>query len=313
VKKENCMLCKDFDDNPGYWKGKTVSIEPKLDGFRIIVIKRDGKVSIFSRSGKVVTDLPFVEKSVLECPMDNFALDGERIPRGFRDMTKDDQFRAVQRSKKHGNDNKDMIIGVYDGMPLSEWEGRAGKTPRKDRMEYIKAVCAASGDALEYVEPLYVGPFNFDMAMKIFDDETKKEKEGVVVKDLNAVYKWGRGYEQVKIKGLFDADMKVVGIEEGSGKHAGKIGSLSIEGVCRYSRHSNETVFVSCKVGTGLLDEEREFYWKHRDRLIGGTVEVLYAQVSSDADGTPSLRHPRVKCVKGVGGLMMSDRERRAA
>jgi DNA ligase-1 len=296
--KDDCMLCDKFWDDPDYWDGREVSIEPKLDGYRIRVEKHGGDVKIYSRSGKLVTDLPGVEESARSCPLDDFVLDGERMPMGFQGMTKEEQFKAVQNSRKSGRNNSDIVIGVYDGMPYSEWKSHVGTTSRRDRSTFIEKVCSLSGPNVEYVEPLYVGTFDYDETIAVFEAETKKGKEGVILKDRDAVYEWDRTKAQVKIKEVFDADVKVIELIEGTGKNRNRLGAVMITGSVRTSRHSTEEVEVTCKCGSGLNDEQRKYYWEHQDELLGKTIEVLYMQTSQDKAGNYSLRMPRFKCLK---------------
>jgi len=297
--KDDCMLCESFWDDPDRWEGREVREDPKLDGYRIRVEKHDGKVTIFSRSGKEVTDLPWVVKSAHDCPADNFVLDGERMPKGFQNMTKDEQFKAVQNSRKSGRDNSDIVIGVYDGMPYDEWKSHEGKTKLRDRVKFIRTICQTSGPNIEYVEPLYEGAFDLDRVISGFEKEVLKGKEGIILKDLDAVYEWDRTKAIVKLKEIIDADVKVIGMEEGTGKNRGRLGAVVIEGNCRTSKLTTDTIFVTgCKCGTGFTDEQRREFWEDKSLLMGKTIEVLYMQTSKNKDGTPALRMPRFKAIK---------------
>jgi DNA ligase-1 len=297
--KDDCMLCDKYWDDPDYWQDRDVEVDPKLDGYRIRVEKHDGQVQIFSRSGKPVTDLPDVVASAMKSPMDDFVLDGERMPKGFQTMTKSEQFKAVQNSKKTGKDNSGIVIGVYDGMSYDEWKSHKGVTVRRDRVAFIKKVIAGCGPNIEFCEPLWTGKFDADHVIEVFNEETKKDKEGVILKDLDAVYEWDRTKAQVKIKEVFDADVTVTELFEGTGKNRGKLGAVLIEGDARVSKHTTETVHITTtKCGSGFNDEEREYYWNHQDELLGKTIEILYMQVSESKDGTPSLRMPRFKTIK---------------
>jgi len=297
--KNDCMLCDSFWDDPDYWEGRQVDIDPKLDGYRMRVEKRKGKVSIISRSGKPVTDLPHIIKAAEACPHDDFVLDGERVPKGFQKMTKDEQFKATQNSRKSGRDNSDIVIGVYDGMSLTEWDSRKGTSTREERIDYIKKIIKGIAEGIEFVEPLYSGDFDLDHVIQTFEAEVLKGKEGVILKDRNAVYVWDRTQAQVKLKEIIDADVKVIGMEEGTGSNRGKLGAVVIEGNCKTSKLTKDTIFVTgCKCGTGFKKEERELFWKNRDLLMGKTIEVLYMQTSKNKDGTPALRMPRFKCIK---------------
>ena len=83
-------------------------------------------------------------------------------------------------------------------------------------------------------------------------------------------------------------DLKVVDVEEGTGKNAGKLGALICEGI------DNDRL-IRCNVGSGLTDTQRDDYWANKDSVIGQTAVVLADAVTQNQDGTYSLRFPRFK------------------
>ena len=46
-------------------------------------------------------------------------------------------------------------------------------------------------------------------------------------------------------------------------------------------------------------DDERDDYWKNRDKLIGDVVEVRADAVTKNQNGDYSLRFPRFKTFRG--------------
>ena len=91
-------------------------------------------------------------------------------------------------------------------------------------------------------------------------------------------------------------DMRVTHLWEGTGKHAGRVGSMA----CILQTSDGKTYM--CNVGTGLSDAQRNRWTSHPDEIIGRIVEVAYFSVSQDAKnrGTKnySLRFPRLKKVR---------------
>ncbi|WCE28435.1 hypothetical protein [Vibrio sp. SCSIO 43137] len=85
----------------------------------------------------------------------------------------------------------------------------------------------------------------------------------------------------IKVKGEQTYDVKVTGMKEGNGKHAGKLGSLL-------------TAYGS--VGTGFSDEEREEFMKlHAEgKLVGTLIEVECMDITAKG----KFRHARFKCVR---------------
>ena len=58
-------------------------------------------------------------------------------------------------------------------------------------------------------------------------------------------------------------------------------------------------------IGSGWSDEQREYYWNHKDELVGKVIECQYFETSKDAKtGVINLRFPtfngRVRNDKGI-------------
>ena len=104
-----------------------------------------------------------------------------------------------------------------------------------------------------------------------------------MIKDLDAPYKFGRGYEVMKLKSFHDVDLKIERLIEGTGKHSGKLGSVVV------NYHG-----VEVQVGSGLSDELRDTIWTAPDEYVGRTIEVRYQEVTPDG----SLRFPTFVCFR---------------
>jgi DNA ligase-1 len=78
----------------------------------------------------------------------------------------------------------------------------------------------------------------------------------------------------------------VIGVEEGTGRNAGRLGALVCSGM-------DDGKFITVNVGSGLSDEQRDEFWQERNLVIGQTVEILCDVISQNQDGTYSLRFPR--------------------
>jgi DNA ligase-1 len=120
------------------------------------------------------------------------------------------------------------------------------------------------------------------------NDAVAQGFEGIMIKDLDAPYECRRSSFWMKLKPVYDYDLKVVGVEEGTGRNAGKLGALICEGV-------DQEKHIRVNVGSGLTDLQRDDYWKNKDIIIGQTAVVLADAVTQNQDGTYSLRFPRFK------------------
>ena len=104
-----------------------------------------------------------------------------------------------------------------------------------------------------------------------------------MIKDLEAPYKFGRGYEIMKMKEFHDVDLPIESLEEGTGKHVGKLGSVRVN-----------LNGVDVNVGSGFSDELREKIWADQDSFVGRIIEVRYQEVTPDG----SLRFPTFVCFR---------------
>ena len=107
--------------------------------------------------------------------------------------------------------------------------------------------------------------------------------EGAMIKLRDAPYKFGRGYEVMKLKAFHDVDLVIQDLLEGTGKHAGKLGSV----VVNYQG-------VEVQVGSGFSDELRERIWANPESFVGRMIEVRYQEVTPDG----SLRFPTFVCFR---------------
>lgn len=114
--------------------------------------------------------------------------------------------------------------------------------------------------------------------------------DGLILRDTRSPWVAGtaRNGELIKIKPSVTLDLRCNGVIQGEGKHAGKLGAISVSfnGV------------NSC-VGTGFSDSERSEFWEGATtglgpRIIGQIVEVEAMCVNTNG----TLREPRFKAVR---------------
>lgn len=117
-------------------------------------------------------------------------------------------------------------------------------------------------------------------AVAHFKEMRAAGNEGTLVKNMN--HKWvpKRSYDLCKMKAVIAIEMKVVGIEEGTGKYEGMMGAIVVE---------DADGRIHCNVGTGFSDEER------REGIeVGAIVTVEYNErITSRGRDTESLFLPR--------------------
>ena len=116
---------------------------------------------------------------------------------------------------------------------------------------------------------------------KLMKLRQEKGWEGLMYRNADVPYEYKRTNNLLKIKAMQDTELKLVSMEEGTGKYQGKLGAFLVE-------YKNSIV----KVGSGFSDELREEYWNNKDKYIGQYVKVQYFEETKNQDGTDSLRFP---------------------
>jgi DNA ligase-1 len=96
--------------------------------------------------------------------------------------------------------------------------------------------------------------------------------DGTVLKRKDSLYEFKRTKTWLKVKPALDVDCKVIGMEEGTGKHEGRMGALIV---------MPENQCVSTKVGTGFTDAERQWWHENLKKMVFNTwIEVTYRKVN---------------------------------
>lgn len=141
---------------------------------------------------------------------------------------------------------------------------------------------------IRIVPQLYKGK-DINVINELLDRITSMGGEGIMLNKLDRTYENKRTDALLKYKQVKRIDMLVTNIEYGNGKYDGLIGALC----CTISVDNGET--ISCKVGSGLNDDQRYKWALNPQDIIGKIVEVAYHEVTSNkVTGDLSLRFPRL-------------------
>ena len=88
--------------------------------------------------------------------------------------------------------------------------------------------------------------------------------------------------------------MKVVAVEEGTGRNEGSLGAIIVEG-----EDDGYTYHLNC--GSGFTDDQRDQFWTNRDNVVGSLVEIRAdARTKSQDSDTYSIRVPRFKTFRNL-------------
>ncbi len=292
----SCPLAHDSANHEKKMIGKK-QIEIKLDGVRVLTIIRQNKVEMFSRNGKqfhnfghIVSELENVIKE--NPPPYDLVLDGEVMSANFQDLMK-------QVHRKDGKQTKDAVLHLFDLCPLKKFKKGRWETHQTARSLLVKEWVAKHSMLLKHIRSLEWEEVNLDSieGQKRFIELNKSAVEGgyegVMIKDPDAVYECKRTHSWLKAKPFIEVTLKVVSVEEGTGRNKGRLGAILVEG-----EDDGYEYNLSC--GSGFSDMQREEYWTKRNHLVGQLVEIRAdAKTKSKDAKTFSLRFPRFKCFRG--------------
>jgi len=301
-----CQLATSCDDRPEM-KGLK-RLEPKLDGVRALFmvefldldsgLNRQPRVTCYSRNGKVFENFDHISKDIekyadvlsKKCSVmghsmrDGFVLDGEVIGKSFNDLMK-------QARRKSDVAATDSIFYVFDVLPLDAFREGHWNAQLEKRISTLEEMRPLF-DKMDNVDLLPHLMVDLDTAegrdqfRRYCNDKVNEGFEGVMVKEMKAPYVCKRSTDWMKYKPVITVDLKVIDVEEGTGKNLGRLGALVCSGV-----DDGKTITVNC--GGGFTDIQRDDIWLNRSVVVGQTAEVMADAVSQNQDGTYSLRFPR--------------------
>ena len=284
----SCMLAHDGAKHPKKIKGDCI-VEYKYDGVRVIAIVKNGVATLYSRNGKIFYNFPHIEYALSKNEYNNLVFDGEVMSDDFQALMK-------QVYRKSGAQTDDAYLALFDILPLKEFNIGKSKLNSIDRKEELNKLSKTFDDVIKLVDYEVV---NFDNknGQNKFSEMNKealdKGFEGLMIKPNDNYYECKRSHAWLKIKPFIEVTLKIIDIQEGSGKHEGKLGAFHVEG-------EDDDKFFSLSVGSGLTDDDREKFWASRDKLIGRMIEIRADAITQSIEGEHfSLRFPRFKNFRG--------------
>ena len=284
-----CMLAHDGAKHPKKITGECF-IEYKYDGVRVIAIVRNGDATLYSRNGKLLENFPHINEALSKPEFEGLVFDGEVMSEDFQTLMK-------QVHRKEGAQTEDSYLAVFDMLTLEEFNAGGTDMTAFDRRERLISLQPLFNYRLQLVDAVLLD-LDTDKGQESFKAMNKQALaegyEGLMIKPIDQGYKCKRSHAWLKIKPFIEVTLKVVALEEGTGKNEGLLGALVVEG-------DDDGKFFHLNVGSGLTDENREQIWADQDNVIGQLVEIRAdaATQSQDAEDTWSLRFPRLKTFRG--------------
>jgi DNA ligase-1 len=290
----SCQLAHDGANHESKVAGSKL-VEVKLDGVRVItIVYPTGNVDQYSRNGKELVNFEHIKRQfakharLLREPM---VFDGEVMSSSFQDL-----MRQVHR--KSDVEASDAVLHLFDILTLKDFQAGISSVPQVDRSNSLRAWYAPIADHMPNVAILGYELVDLDSESGRILFQTINQRaiaggyEGIMIKDPTAGYECRRSTAWLKQKPYIEVSLTVIGVEEGTGRNAGKLGAIIVEG-------EDDGKLIRTNVGSGLTDADRVTYWDNADSIIGNIVEVRADAVTQNQDGSYSLRFPRFKGFRG--------------
>ena len=239
--------------------------QTKMDGMRGVIVKRDGRVVVFSRNGNTMTKLDKHFEAMLSS-VDNIVIDGELT-------VVDSDGKLLDRKTGNGILNKTVVETVsdeevsrvvftaWDLIDVCDFDKGIDRRTGVERLARLRAIPA--NPLFEVVQTFEIA--NLEEAQELFKEQLAKGEEGIILKNNDHPWEDKRSKQCVKMKEVIEMDLKITGFAEGTGKASGMTGAIQVE---------NKDGSIKTNVGTGLDDATRKDIWARQEELIGTIITV---------------------------------------
>jgi len=282
------MLCSPFEQKlvdkityPAY-------AQLKMDGMRFNAIVKHtdngATVEFRSRNGKELNLLGNLETEFIEMAANiDYVFDGELLVYENGIILDRQTGNGILNKANKGTISEDdaarVHATVWDAIPYADFtKGKCALT-YQTRLQFLASMPLP--DKVHLVETTVV--YDLEAAQVIFEDYLAAGQEGIILKDAMGIWEDKRSKGQIKFKGELECDLKIVGVEEGTGKYKGMLGAIICE--------SADGV-VKTRVGSGFNDWQRETLWG--ENLLDKIAALKYNMRSVDKQGKHSLFLPIV-------------------
>ena len=210
IPKFDVMLAYKYFDDPEKYvpEGTEFLLTTKLDGVRCICINEDGNPKFFSRQGQLIEGLDEIFYEIRALP-DGHVYDGELLL-NKPGLESKDLYRETVKVTGSDGVKKNLIFNIFDILRVDDFKHKnAFKT-------------------LKNVDVLYDGTDKSQIEYWL-NKITSEGGEGVMINIADAPYECKRTKNLLKVKKFLSADVRVIGLEEGTGQNTGKLGAINVE------------------------------------------------------------------------------------
>jgi ATP-dependent DNA ligase len=248
------------------WRSKGF-IQPKLNGERCrAYLDENGRCRLLSSESNEIISVPHINKAFEATGLKNIELDGELYTHG---MDFDEIRSRVGRSVNLHPNYNEINYNVFDII---------NTMPQLKRIELLYNTLSTDSDIIKRVNGWSVE--SEDDIMYAYEKFMLKGYEGFILRSLDATYERRRVTTMMKHKPRESDTFKIIGFKEEidkNNKPKNRMGALELQGD------------LGSFTASGMTDEEKEFFWKIKEKLIGRKALIEYQYLTSKR-GVP--RHP---------------------
>lgn len=269
------------------WEGtlnEEVAVSLKLDGLRCSFIIENGKVIAKTRQNKTINKMYDLTKAIIDVfGNDNLFVDGELLAINDENLSSEDLFKKTSAIVNSKDEKKDLTFVAFDIVPLEDYYKKKNEIPFYKRRETLEKYIENGNNELVLLAPLYFVTKDSDEVNKKLNEVVADGMEGLILNKLNGFYEFKRTKQLLKVKKFNEADVLVTDILEGDGRLEGTLGKIEVQFKYEGNIYTNN-------VGSGFNDEERRYFWEHKDELIGKIVTISYFEITSNDNGGYGFR-----------------------
>jgi DNA ligase-1 len=257
----------------------------KFDGKRMYI--KEGKAYSRSNNECYPKPLTIILDQISQMLEDeSMILDGECLyfENGIEDFQKGISL-CQSEELKYGWEN--ICYVIFDMLPKENFLSKEPYKPFKQvYKDMLDKYANLNYESLDYsliptnYSNIFIARQDEDMS-KLSELCNKNNWEGLMYRNGDSPYEYKRTKNLLKIKKMEDIELKLVAMEEGTGRHEGRLGAFVVE-------YEGSTV----NIGSGFSDEQRQEYWDNKDKYIGEYVKTQYFEKTTNQEGKPSLRFP---------------------
>ena len=275
------MLANKYFDKPEIVEGKEFALTTKIDGGRIIALKKDNVVKFYTRAGQEYEGLVDLEREMMSFMPENTCLDGEITLLDSKGLTSKEQYKETMKITRKDGEKHGIKMKCFDIMTADQFIAQKCGTIHKERRLNLDNIFNLHEfKYFEKLEVLYQGT-DINKILEWLNYNIEHDEEGVMINISDAPYEFKRTNSLLKVKKMHDMDLPVLGFEEGTNQYVGSVGSIITE----YKG-------FKLKVGSGISKELRKQMWEHQEDYIGLTMSVQYFEETTNQNGGISLRFP---------------------